>query len=86
MAIDDWLCDYCKLIEYRLSTVSLHFSFAHGWRAYEGYVVPGKVPCTQNGGIHQRNDLRCRDLLMMLLAIEPIFLRVGVNCRLFGDF
>ena len=30
MAIDDWLCDYCKLTEYILSTVSLHFSVAGG--------------------------------------------------------
>ena len=30
MAIDDWLCDYCKLTEYILSTASLHFSVASG--------------------------------------------------------
>ena len=30
MAIDDWLCDYCKLTEYTMSTASLQIATAWG--------------------------------------------------------
>ena len=51
MAIDDWLCDYCKLTEYSLSTVSLHFSLATG-RYFDGeYRVLSESRLIQDAGV-----------------------------------
>jgi len=51
MAIDDWLCDYCKLTEYILSTVSLHFSQAAGWYIDDEYRVLSESRLIQDAGV-----------------------------------
>ena len=51
MAVDDWLCDYCKLTEYALSTASLHFSLAAGRCFDDEYRVLGESRLIQDAGV-----------------------------------